>query len=120
MQARQASGQALIPPVRARGALDTGSTLTAVAPWVLAKLHAIPWTTAPTQTASGNVVVDVFKISFTIHPIGRIGPTLTERNWTVTRLAHDPDGVDVLFGLDLLRKIVVTIDGPALTFTLDF
>ena len=31
-----------------------------------------------------------------------------------------PDDVDVLFGLDLIREIVLTGDGPAQLFTIDF
>jgi len=120
MQALQARGHPLPRLVRAKGMLDSGSTVTAVAPWVLAQLNASPGATAPTQTASGNVVVRMYKISFTIHPLVRGGPTLFRRDWSVTNLAKDPDDVDILFGLDLLHQIVVTIDGPAQSFTMDF
>jgi hypothetical protein len=38
----------------------------------------------------------------------------------VTGLPHDLDNVDILFGLDLLREVVLTADGPGQTFSLNF
>ena len=38
----------------------------------------------------------------------------------MTDLPHDLDDVDVLFGLDLLREVVLTVDGPAGRFSFDF
>jgi hypothetical protein len=46
--------------------------------------------------------------------------TLSRANWLVTDLPQDLADVDVLFGMDLLRELVLTVDGPAQTFTLDF
>jgi hypothetical protein len=40
--------------------------------------------------------------------------------WIVTNLIEDLDDVDMHFGLDLLREIVLTVDGPGQTFSLDF
>ena len=48
------------------------------------------------------------------------GPDLSRVDWLVTNLVENLDDVDVLFGLDLLREIVLTADGPGQTFTLDF
>ena len=45
---------------------------------------------------------------------------LFRSTWKVTNLAADLDDVDVLFGLDLLHEIVLTVDGPGQTFHLDF
>jgi hypothetical protein len=119
MQALQAQGQPLPPNVRARGMLDSGSTITAVAPWVLTTLKAVPGKTASTQTAAGNVGVTFYQVSFSIYHAGG-GPMLTRRNWRVTSLAEDLADVDVLFGLDLLLEIVLNVNGPGKTFSLDF
>jgi hypothetical protein len=100
--------------------LDCGTTITAVAPWVLARLNATPGPTVQTQTAAGSVSVQYYEISFTIYGATPGGTDLSRLDWTVTNLTEDPDDVDVLFGLDLFREIVVTIDGPALIFNLDF
>lgn len=35
-------------------------------------------------------------------------------------LPQDLDDVDILFGLDLLQQIVLTVNGPTLSFSLDF
>jgi hypothetical protein len=90
---QQAQGSPLPAHVRARGMLDSGSTLTAV--------------------------VTFYKISFSIYQPGS-GSLLTRTDWQVTGLAEDLPDVDVLFGLDLLHEIVLTVDGPGGTFTLDF
>jgi hypothetical protein len=39
---------------------------------------------------------------------------------TVTGLAHSLPGIDVLIGLDLVRELVLTVDGPAGRFALAF
>jgi hypothetical protein len=48
------------------------------------------------------------------------GPRLMRPDWLVTGLAQDLGDVDVLFGLDLLREVVLTVNGPGKTFSLDF
>jgi hypothetical protein len=116
----QAQGSPVPPPVRARGALDSGCTVTAVAPWVLKTLNATPGQSGSTQTASGKVPVTFYKVSFTIYQLPGPGTDLSRIEWEVLSLAEDLPDVDVLFGLDLLREIVLTIDGPGARFTLDF
>jgi hypothetical protein len=109
------------PPraIHARGMIDTGSTLTAVAMRVLQALGATQQGSAQTHTAAGVVTVQVFMISFTIHA-GPGSPTLHRPDWLVTGLAQDIADVDVLFGVDLLREIVLTVDGPSGSFRVDF
>jgi hypothetical protein len=58
-------------------------------------------------------------VSFTIYDLAS-GVALARPDWTVTNLLHDPDDVDVLFGLDLLREIVLIVNGQGQTFSLDF
>ncbi len=61
-----------------------------------------------------------YRISFTIHnrPVSRV--SFSQPDWLVTSLSHDLPDVDILFGLDLLREIVLTVNGPGQTFSLDF
>jgi hypothetical protein len=120
LQALQAQGSPLPAHVRARGMLDSGSTLTAVAPWVLTTLNATPGRSTQTQTAAGSANVTFYRISFSIYQLLGGGSLLSQVDWLVTSLAEDLADVDVLFGLDLLREIVLTVDGPAGQLTLDF
>jgi hypothetical protein len=98
--------------------IDTGTTVTAVAPGVLSRLNVPPGPSAQTTTAAGSVRVNLYQVSFTIYDLTS-GAALTRADGTVTNLLHDLDDVDVLFGLDLLREIVLTVDGPGHTFVLD-
>jgi hypothetical protein len=100
--------------------LDSGSTLSAVAPSVLAALQVVPGPSTLTRTAAGPVTVNFYQISFTIYHLASGGATLSRPDWTVTNLSEDLDDVEMLFGLDLLREIVLTVDGPGQTFSLDF
>ena len=107
--------------IRARGMIDSGSTITAVGPRILAALNAVPGLPAETTTAAGSVPVAFYEISFTIYNLSQPrGTDLSRHTWRVTNLVADLDDVDILFGLDLLRQIVLTVDGPAQTFSLDF
>jgi hypothetical protein len=119
MQNLLAQGKPLPAPLHVRGQLDSGSALTAVAPWLLSALNAVPGPIAQTQTVTGSVSVRFYQISFSIHHLGG-GAVLHRGDWTVTNLIENPDDVDILFGLDLHREIVVTIDGPGQSFSLDF
>lgn len=105
--------------IQARGLIDGGRTLTAVAPRLLAALNAPAGQTVKTTTASGAVNVQLYRISFTIYDLST-GVTLTRADWDVPGLAADLDDVDVLFGLDLLHEVVLTVDGPAGRFAIDF
>jgi hypothetical protein len=120
MQLLQAQGIALPGLVHARGALDSGTTITAVAPGVLSTLGATPGPATQTRTAAGTVSVHFYQISFTIYNLTSAQTVLSRPDWTVTNLLQDLDDIDVLFGLDLLREIVLTVDGPGKIFTLDF
>jgi hypothetical protein len=101
--------------------LDTGTTMTGVAPRLLSAVGATPGPSASTQTAAGPASVLLYKISFTIYdPAARPGAALFRGTWAVTNLPVDLPDVDVLFGLDLFREIILTVDGPGQTFSLDF
>lgn len=116
------AGQQVPAPIRARGLLDTGSDLTAVAPWILQQLAAVVVRTTTTHTASGQVGVNLYEVSLTItdptQPTG--SPSLTRRDLTVSELtAHLPDA-DVLIGMDVILSCKLLVDGPARQFTLEF
>jgi hypothetical protein len=107
------------PVLPVRGMIDSGTTVTAVAPGVLARLNVPPGPAVQTTTAAGPAQVRLYQVSFTIYDLAS-GVTLARPDWTVTNLLHDPDDVDVLFGLDLLREVVLIVNGPGRTFSLDF
>jgi hypothetical protein len=120
MQALQAHGAVLPVPVQVRGMVDSGTTVTAVAPWVLSTLQAVRGPATQTRTAAGAVNVHFYQISFTIYTLASGGAVLSRADWTVTNLHHNLDDIDVLFGLDLLREVVLNVDGPGGSFTLTF
>jgi hypothetical protein len=102
-----------------RGMIDTGTTVTAVAPGVLARLNVPRGPAVETTTAGGVVQAHLYQVSFTIYEQAS-GITLTRRNWTATNLLHDLDAIDVLFGPDLIREVVLTVNGPGQMFSLNF
>jgi hypothetical protein len=116
-----AAGQAIAPPVQARGLLDTGSDVTAVAPWVLQRLALRPSAKTVTHTASGPTMVNVYEISLGItDPNQSGGPWMTLTNLLVTELAAPLADADVLVGLDVLLQCRLLLDGPTRVFSLDF
>jgi hypothetical protein len=119
LTAAQAAGTSTPGFLHVRAMIDTGTTVTAVAPRVLSLLNLPPGPAVQTTTAAGPVQVRVYWVSFTVYELTS-GGTLTRDDWVVTNLLHDLDDVDVLFGLDLLREIVLIVTGPGQTFSLDF
>jgi hypothetical protein len=119
LAAVQSAGAASPVLLQVRGMIDSGATATAVAPGVLGRLNVPPGPAVQTTTAAGPAQVRLYQVSFTIYDLAT-GVTLARPDWTVTNLLHDPDDVDVLFGLDLLREIVLIVNGPGQTFSLDF
>jgi predicted aspartyl protease len=116
-----AAGQPIPPPVQARALVDTGSNVTAVAPWVLHQLAVPAATKTSTHTAGGLVKVKLYKVSVSITDPGRPGsPMLTEPDLLVMELTTALPDTDVLIGLDLLLGCRLLLDGPARRFTLDF
>ena len=72
-------------------------------------------------TASGSVLVDRYEISLSIFgPAGIAGPALVRPLWNVTSFSRTLPGIEALIGMDLIRQIVLIIDGPTGTFALDF
>jgi hypothetical protein len=108
------------PAIQARGLLDTGSNVSAVA---LSTLHqlGVPTIGQSSTTGIGGVVpVSLFRVSLHVwdqrHP--RL-PWLSQPSLLVMNLAPGFPA-DVLIGLDVLLTCVLRVDGPGGTFTLDF
>ncbi len=71
--------------------------------------------------ASGTVMVKRYEISLTIFGNqGAAGPVLVRPVWTVTALSHPLRHIEALIGMDLIRQIMLKVDGPGQQFTLEF
>jgi hypothetical protein len=113
------TGHPISPPVQARGLLDTGSDVTAVASWLLQGLPVATVTT--THTAAGLINVNLFEVSLGITDPAQPGsPWLTEPDLLVMELAAVLPNVDVLIGLDTLLQYKLLLDGPARQLALEF
>jgi hypothetical protein len=114
-------GLPITPPVEARGNIDTGSTVTAVCPWVLQKLGIPPLHTRTTQTASGSATVRIFSVSIGIREALQPGAAeYTAPTVLVMELPNDLADEDVLIGLDVLQELNLLLEGPAKMFSLIF
>src|SRR5438045_3396076 len=71
-----AAGRQVAAPVRARGLLDTGSDVTAVAAWVLQRLAVPVATTTSTHTVGGLVPVNLNEVS-----VGITDPQQSQALW---------------------------------------
>jgi uncharacterized membrane protein YagU involved in acid resistance len=115
------AGKPVAPPVRARGLLDTGSSVTAIPSWLIQQLAIPVATTHVTHTAAGPMKVNLCRVSLRLE-----GAQIPSSSWL---MLHDllvmelvtalPDA-DVLVGLDVLLTCQLHLDGPGRHFTLDF
>ena len=88
-----AAGQSIAPPVRARGAIDTGSDLTVVSAAILQGLGITASHLGSTQTVAGSLSVQLFKVSVGITDFGDPGaPELVEPDLLVMDMPiHDKE-----------------------------
>src|SRR5262249_31921471 len=87
LQAFQVAGMPLPTPLHAQGLLDTGTDVTAVGPSLLNTLGLQAAGSVQTQTASGLVIVQFYKVSITLYnPTGPSRVTFFRPVWTVTSL----------------------------------
>jgi hypothetical protein len=116
-----ATGQQVPRPVKARGQLDTGSSVTAIAASILQSLGTVPASkTRTTTTAGGQIPVRLFEVSLSIHdPAQSATAWLTEPNLQVMELTNLLPDEDVLIALDVLLTCKMDLDGPGLSFTLE-
>jgi hypothetical protein len=120
--ARIAAGNQPVLPVQARGFIDTGTNVTAVASWVLQQLGAPTASVTSTHTVAGQVPVQLYRVSLGITDPGlpHGAPWLTVPDMLVMELTTTLPDADVLIGLDVLLDCKLLLDGPARQFTLEF
>jgi predicted aspartyl protease len=115
------AGDAVPPPVFATATFDTGTNITVIPRALVAKLGLLPVGQRSSQTAGGVVAAELFLIGFGFPPLfGLAETTVLEERLLVAVLPGLPDDAPVLFGMDLLNRCRLTIDGPARTFALEF
>jgi hypothetical protein len=116
-----AAGQVVPNPIMLRGILDTGSSVTAVAPWVFQRLGLSSKGKSSTTTAGGQMPVELFRVSIAILPPSNLqGPSLTLSSIWASGLSVTIPDADVLIGLNVLRELKLILDGPAHIFSLEF
>ncbi|HYT91618.1 MAG TPA: aspartyl protease family protein [Gemmataceae bacterium] len=104
-----------------RGLIDTGTDVTAIAPRVVQQLGLISRLRASTQTAAGQVKVNLYEVSLTIAgPKVAAGPILVRPTLLVTELAVPLSNLEILVGRDVLDECLFGLDGPGGSFLLGF
>lgn len=115
-----AAGQPVPNSIEAKGLIDTGTDVSAVAPSIIRQLGIRPSAQRKTHGIGGNVQVRIFKVGLYLfsstqsHLPWFIQPTLQ-----VIELPH-PLPVEVLIGMDVIRACNLHVDGPGGQFMLDF
>jgi hypothetical protein len=116
-----AAGKSIAAPIQARGLLDTGSDITAIASWVLQKLALPIAAKTVTSTAAGQINVNLYEVSLSItNPVQPNSPWLTLADLQVTELSAVLTDADVLIGLNVILQCRMIVDGPARFFSLNF
>lgn len=120
MALKNSTGQPLPDSIEAKGLIDTGADLSAVAPAILQQLGITVHDTRESQGFGGPVQVRLFLVTLFICDAKQIHlPWLVLPDMLViempTRLP-----VDVLIGMDVIRKCKMLVDGPGQQFLLDF
>ena len=95
--------------------------MTAVSAAILQRLGVPVQFRATTQTAAGQLAVDVFKVSVGIRDLADPTATeLVESNLPVMELTTAYRKIEVLIGLDILLGYRFLLEGPARQFSLEF
>jgi hypothetical protein len=116
-----ASGMPIPAPVELPGEVDCGSTVTAVAPWILRRLGLTRGIPATTQTMGGLVSVNLFSVSLTIRdPQQPAAPEFTLPTTWVQDMAEPLPDVHVLVGLNVLLECDFLLEGPLRRFSFEF
>jgi hypothetical protein len=116
------AGQPITAPVRARGAIDTGTDITIVSAAILQRLGVPAVSRGSTQTVAGFLTAPLFRVSVGVTDFGDPhAPELVEADLLVMGLATTlPQQIEVLIGLDILLGCRFLLDGPAQQFSLEF
>jgi hypothetical protein len=121
LEAKLAQGQPFRAAETARALIDTGADAMSVAPGILTQLGLAPTGDVEMTTASGSVRVKRYEISLTLFGnLGVAGPVLVRPVWNVTAFSQPLKNIEALIGMDLIRQILLKIDGPGNRFTLEF
>jgi hypothetical protein len=116
-----AAGQPVLAPIRAPGAIDTGSDVTAVNAAILQRLGVPPKQQMTTQTFAGSLGVNLFQVSLGISDFADPNaPELVESTLHVMEFTSALPKIEVVIGLDVLLKCRLVVDGPAGHFALEF
>jgi hypothetical protein len=115
----QAAGYPIPPPLQARGVIDTGTDVTAIARSLLHQMGLRSVVSATTHTARGSARVNLFEISLTIQGSpSTAGVVVVRPLLQVMELTTILPGVDVLIGRDVLDECLLVSDGPGKQFIL--
>lgn len=110
---RVQAGQSVPPPIVVRALLDSGTDTTAIASRVVQQLGAAHVIDATSNTASGTVTVNLYRVSLTIAGLaGRSGPVLVIPDLLVSELTAPLPNIEALIGMDVLRQCLLVMDGP--------
>src|SRR5207237_911323 len=113
-------GRPFPPSMSARGLIDTGSDVSAVAPAILAQLGIPVYSRATSQGIGGRISVRLFSVSLFVLDVARPAlPWLMQPDLLVIELPTLLQ-VDVLIGMDILLGCRMLLDGPVGQFTLEF
>ena len=115
------NGQPFPAPAVTRGLLDLGSDISVVASRILTQLGLPVLQTATTQGVSGSATVNLFEVSLSVMGLNVPGAPVLELPQSIVMEAPQAlPGIEVLIGLDVLRKCLLVSDGPGQQFTLAF
>src|SRR5262245_45839716 len=100
-----AAGQPFPSPIVVVALIDTGSSISCVAPRVLHAPGLSAWGQGTSQTTSGTVTANVYEVSLTIPPADRQqGPSLVRDQLLVMELTQSLASVEAIIGQDVLRQ----------------
>lgn len=116
----ESTRQPLPSAVITRGLLDQGSDITVVAPRILSILGLGSLAAATTQGVTGSAPVKLFEVGLMLHGLMPGSPVFELPQCVVMEAPHPLPNVEVLIGLDVLRKCLLVSDGPGGQFTLAF
>jgi len=114
LERRRLEGRLVLAPHRTKGVIDTGAVMTCVTSRIAETLLLEPVRQAVLQTASGERSSSVFPLAVTL------GWRQDRPPDPIMVTAHTADiaGAEVLIGLDILRRGILTVDGPSRRFEL--
>jgi hypothetical protein len=115
-----ATGQPVPNSIEAKGLIDTGTDVSAVAPSIIRQLGIQSSAQRKTHGIGGNVQVRIFKVGLYLFSSTQPHlPWLVQPTLQVIELPQSLP-VEVLIGMDVIRACNLHVDGPGGRFTLDF